>query len=150
MSLTVINKNILDVTEGVIAHGCNAQGVMGSGVAKQLRARYPDIFKEYITKLSFYDYPASMGQVIWCDDVRTNLSIANCITQKYYGKDGSKFVSYDALHNCMLRLSVVPPTTPIYMPYLIGAGLGGGSPEVILAIIESTIAKTHDVYLCKL
>ena len=29
--------DLLSVTKGIIAHGCNAQGVMGSGVALQIK-----------------------------------------------------------------------------------------------------------------
>jgi len=34
-------------TEGYIVHGCNAQGVMGSGVAKIVKDQYFDAFKRY-------------------------------------------------------------------------------------------------------
>src|SRR4051812_17967724 len=29
------------------AHGCNCQGSMGAGVAKTIRARYPEMYEEY-------------------------------------------------------------------------------------------------------
>ena len=48
------NSNITEVTQGVIVHGCNAQGVMGSGVAKQLRAKYPEIYVDYLDGLEEY------------------------------------------------------------------------------------------------
>ena len=34
--------NILDA-KGIIMHGCNAQGVMGSGLAKDIRERWPAV-----------------------------------------------------------------------------------------------------------
>lgn len=33
--------NLLDITSGVIVHGCNMRGVMGSGVALAIRNKYP-------------------------------------------------------------------------------------------------------------
>lgn len=34
-------------TNAVLAHACNAQGVWGSGVAKEFKKRFPLAFKEY-------------------------------------------------------------------------------------------------------
>lgn len=37
--MTILFKtgNILDVREGIIVHGCNLKGVMGSGLALQIK-----------------------------------------------------------------------------------------------------------------
>ena len=35
-----------DVTH--IVHGCNSHGVMGSGVAKMVRAKYPVAYQRYV------------------------------------------------------------------------------------------------------
>lgn len=141
-------SNICLVTDGVIVHGCNAQGVMGSGVAKQLRAKYPDIFVLYLQHLEdvkFQDLQP-LGTVCYVP-VTKDLVIANAITQEFYGRTGDKYVSYVALKlaledvaNCY-GLSV-----PIHIPYLIGAGLGGGDEEKILRIIETKL-KNCDVHL---
>ena len=39
--------DICSVNSGIIVHGCNAQGVMGSGVAKAIRLKYPQVFEDY-------------------------------------------------------------------------------------------------------
>lgn len=39
--------NLLDVTKGIIMHGCNCQGVMGSGVALAVKRKYPLAFDRY-------------------------------------------------------------------------------------------------------
>src|SRR5271167_114181 len=46
-NIKYLNKDITTVDEGIIAHGCNCQGVMGSGVARFLRDKYPQIFPYY-------------------------------------------------------------------------------------------------------
>ena len=42
-----IRGDIITSLDDHIVHGCNAQGVMGSGVAKALRDEWPQIFKPY-------------------------------------------------------------------------------------------------------
>lgn len=136
--------NLLDVTKGHIVHGCNAQGVMGSGVAKAIKEKYPEVFKGYRqqyedTGLMLGDargYVVADGLVVW-----------NAITQKNYGDPTStRYVSYDAIAECFeiinrdvavieKMLNVEPH---IHIP-LIGAGLGGGKWEIIEKIIEETV-----------
>lgn len=43
MPIKYIKGSLLDTDAKIIVHGCNCQGVMGSGVAKQLK-------KNYVTK----------------------------------------------------------------------------------------------------
>jgi len=132
--------NILSNTSGIIVHGCNAQGVMGSGIAKQIKEMYPSayaVYKEHVfssgLKLGTY---SSVRPYVYQD-----LVIVNMITQQYYGKDSKKYVSYDAIHEGFTKLfqgleSASMQNLPVRFP-AIGAGLGGGNLEVILSIIQS-------------
>ena len=52
--LKIINGDLLKAKEKFIVHQCNAQGVMGSGVAKQIATLYPEAekqYKEFINKI---------------------------------------------------------------------------------------------------
>lgn len=142
-------SNICEVKSGIIVHGCNAQGVMGSGVAKQLRAKYPDIFSSYTKHLEVYkDLDVNpLGSVNYAI-IDSGLVIANAITQEFYGRDGSKYVSYIAIKECLKSVAefATARNMSIHIPYLIGAGLGGGDEEKILRIIETKL-KDSDVYL---
>lgn len=141
-------SNICLVTDGVIVHGCNAQGVMGSGVAKQLRAKYPEIFYRYCEHINdLLDQDINpLGSVNFVN-VTGNLVIANAITQEFYGRSGERYVDYIALKSCMKEVSdCYGSNVPIHIPYLIGAGLGGGDEETILRIIETKL-KDCDVHL---
>ena len=132
------NSNILEVTSGVIVHGCNAQGVMGSGVAKQLRAKYPEIYDAYVTHLdSFKTNSCSpLGSVNFVL-VHSGLTVANAITQEFYGRDGKQYVSYEALHKALADVVDVADGHTVHVPYLIGAGLGGGSEQKIIEIFKN-------------
>ena len=39
-----------------IVHGCNAQGVMGSGVAKIIRDKYPKAYDRYVAEYKIYNH----------------------------------------------------------------------------------------------
>ena len=55
-----------------IMHVCNAQGVMGSGVAKEIKERVPNAYKSYKNLHEF-------GSISECDGV------INLVAQEYYG-----------------------------------------------------------------
>jgi O-acetyl-ADP-ribose deacetylase (regulator of RNase III) len=131
--------NLIQAPEIFIAHGCNAQGVMGSGVAKAIRTAWPIAYSTY---LEYYKtHGLRVGDVIWADvDCKY---IANCITQKKYGYDGSKFVDYDAIRVCMKKVNL-ELTTDLALPR-IGAGLGGGDWNIISSIIEDEITNAIPV-----
>ena len=101
--------DLMAVSSGIIAHGCNAQGVMGSGVAALVKAKYPGAFEQYVADLEMMDKEvvSPLGYVSFWSPTDLNvgltpdrLFIANCITQNNVGRDGSKYVSYDAIHAC--------------------------------------------------
>lgn len=125
----------------VIVHGCNAQGRMGSGFAKELRARYPDAYTTYNDAYKFSGL--TLGQTIY-HMVDENLVIANAITQQHYGYDGAKYVSYDAIDDAFKgideMISQTGRTANLHFPEL-GAALGGGNWDVISSIIDHRI--TH-------
>ena len=130
--------DLLDVTDGILAHGCNMRGVMGSGVARLVQAKYPEAFRQYITDLCNY-FPLG-GVSFWSplgEDEPTRFLVANCLTQEKMGADGKKYVSYDAVDMSFQILNKVAEegSYTIHIPR-IGAGLGGGDWGVIEAIIK--------------
>lgn len=122
--------NLLDVTEGIILHGCNAQGVMGSGVALAIKQRYPEAYKEYM------DDHVYLGSISCCW-VTDDLMIINGITQEYYGKDGKRYVNYKAI--CDVFTEAISKARMFYFVLnfpKIGAGLGGGDWGIIEQLID--------------
>lgn len=132
--------NILSNNSGIIVHGCNAQGVMGSGIALQIKETYPEAYAVY--KQCEVTKGLNLGEYSTVDvgDIR-EFYIVNMITQQNYGKDGKKYVSYDAIHDgftkLFTRLEENSRQDLIVRFPAIGAGLGGGDLEVILRIIDS-------------
>lgn len=112
------------VEHGYIVHGCNAQGVMGSGFAKLVRDKYPVAYRTYMDQKPNY----ILGKIIPVI-VEPNLVIVNAITQEYYGTDRVQ-VDYDAVAQAMKGVKHLAETgmiesTDVHFP-LIGGGLAGG------------------------
>lgn len=144
--------NLLEADELVIVHGCNAKGIMGSGVAKAIKEKYPKAFEEY--RLFYEQNGLKLGQTIWVDCEKH--IIVNAITQESFGKDGKRYVSYDAITSCFHDINAIgrmsqldesnahKPFKSIALP-LIGAGLGGGDWNVISGIISEQCEDIHPV-----
>lgn len=132
----------------IIVHGCNAQGKMGSGFAKELRARYPDAYQVYHD--TYKSTGLKLGSTVY-HMVDDNLLIANAITQQYYGYDGEKYVSYDAIDTVFKDMNeFIAQTgrkTHLHFPQ-IGAALGGGYWDAIAEIIKHRITNaTKNLYI---
>lgn len=132
--------NLVDATEHIIVHGCNAQGVMNSGVAKVIRNKWPDAYRIY---REHYEKRGRLfpGEVIWAPV--DNKIIAHCITQYNYGRDKKKYTEYNAVRACMKEIDKFGyKELGLAMP-LIGAGLGGGDWEIISQIIQEEITNVN-------
>lgn len=139
--------DVLRVKVGIILHGCNAQGVMGSGVARQLRDVYPDIYTEYLAHLSKFKSARDALGSVNIVQVTDKLFVGNLITQEYYGREpGKRYVSYDAIAECFASKHLVNNFETVNIPYLIGAGLGGGSEAVIRSIIDTSAIKNINYF----
>lgn len=126
-----------------ILHGCNAQGVMGSGVAKIVRDRYTAAYDFYVAKHAADGLKLGDVQFLPVNDK----IIINAITQEFYGRDGKLYVDYDAVATVMKtvnRVLKLAEYTKVAMPK-IGAGLGGGDWNIIAAIIEQEMTDVSPI-----
>ena len=142
MTLEYRKGDLFSVTEGIIAHGCNAQGVMGSGVARIVRERYPDVYTRYVSYHNKYKLELGEVQVVQVYDYSC-LYIANMITQEFYGRN-KREVSYDAINECFAKLMTRNMRGLTINIPKIGAGLGGGDWNIIEAIIKSNLDNYTD------
>ena len=136
----------------IIAHQVNCQGVMGSGVAKQVRMLFPGAYANYQsacrsvkgktesllgnTQLSSENLPD--GKRIY---------IANMFAQNKYGYDGKQYTDYGAFRSCLAQLSIFADAIrqksgkepQIALPYRIGCDRGGGNWDTVYTIIEEEL-----------
>ena len=146
------------VNSGFIVHGCNAQGVMGSGIAKSIKEMYPEVYQAYIDQYKHghyidipYDEPChvrelELGTIIPVR-VSDTLVIINAITQRYYNghkkSSGGREVDYEAVAKSFEKINSTVSSFPDIEPVLsfpkIGAGLGGGDWDIISTIIRKSV-----------
>lgn len=141
--------NLLDAPSGIIVQGCNAQGVMGSGVAKAIRDAWPQVFTAY--RQAYDQRGLRLGEVIWVK-VKDEplLMTANAITQEFYGREeGRVYVDYPAIEKAFTLIGQKARQYGLVVHYpLIGAGLGGGDWDRIEPIIErALVGVDHRLWL---
>lgn len=137
--------NVLDSDAPIIAHQVNCQGVMGAGVAKCIREKYPDVMRTYSRWCRDFDSEYLLGKVLdYCTD--KNQIIANCFAQNKTGS--GRMTDYEAFYCCLENLKKEIKyygfEHRIAFPYKIGCGLGGGDWDVILAMIKSVFGHDGD------
>lgn len=134
--------DILTNASGIIVHGCNAQGVMGSGLAKQIKEKYPTAFNVY--RQAHLETGLFLGDVIFAK-INDDLIIANAITQRDYGKvPNHRYVSYGAIKDCFTTITSVAATLKMQVHYpLIGAGLANGDWSIISEIIDDQFSHHY-------
>ena len=145
MKIEYRKGNLFETNIEHIVHGCNAQGVMGSGVARIVRDDYTDAYEFY--KAQHAEHGLKLGDVQFVQ--ASGKTIVNAITQHLFGKpaEPTRFVDYDAVADCMKTVNQVLKLsgyTQVAMP-MIGAGLGGGDWSVIEKIIEEHLTDVQPV-----
>ena len=144
-----IKCDIFESGADVICHQVNCQGVMGSGIAKQVRERYPWVYAEYKECCSLSsDYILLGGyQQVYIDEKR---AVLNVFGQRYYGYDGKCYTNYDALKQAFEDISKTYRNKTIAIPYLMGCARGGGDWNIVYKIIEEVFADYNgEVLICE-
>lgn len=143
--LKVIKGDLFTAKGGVIIHGVNCQGVMGSGVAKEIKERFPEAYEAY--KKAEKNDELFLGNFsYWTKHttsyIQETLSIpiqhiVNLCSQKYYGRDSnSVYVDYDAVfHGLQSIVTHFGLYEEYHLPF-IGAGLANGDPVKLLNIFS--------------
>ena len=155
MSINIVNGNIFDTHCNIICHQENCQGVMGHGIAKQVKEKYKGVFNEYKRYCDAHadNREAMLGEALIVDvdygaavlDWLVNKErkyIANIFGQLTYGT-GLR-TDYKAL---VLGLEVVANfakehNLSVAIPYKIGCGLAGGDWNKVNILIEGVFAGT--------
>jgi len=122
--MNYIKKDITTVVgPAVILHGVNCKRAMGSGVAKALFNKWPNIREEY---MRFAKEEMILGKIAPVK-VGDSLHVINCWTQENYGYDNKSYANPAAIKDCLAasaKFSNQIQIKNIYMPR-IGCGLGG-------------------------
>jgi O-acetyl-ADP-ribose deacetylase (regulator of RNase III) len=144
--MKIIQQDLLTVTEGILFHQVNCQGVMGGGIARALALKFPGLeaaYRELCKKYEF-DETQLLGKV-FLYRVNDTLLIANVFGQGQISRS-TRMTSYDATVEAFERITRAQERTPnssftlhadrFYFPYNMGCGLGGGDWSIYSAIID--------------
>ena len=157
MTLYTVEGNLLGIKTGVICHQVNCQGVMGSGIALQIKTRWPDVFETYSNHVrraqpqAFRTYVRPGRSVLGELDlvrVEDGLYVANIYGQDGYGQDGRRYTNYGAVARSFAKLStMLSGVEEVYVPYNMGCDRGGGDWTIYSEIIEAFIPTAVAVKL---
>lgn len=140
--------DVLDTPHKYICHQVNLQGVMGSGVAKHIKNKYPATYKTYYGVCSHYNHKDLMGTVLFTQE-GDNKTICNMFSQDEYGYDGALYTSYDAFKSCLERIKdYCPMGSSIAFPWRIGCVRGGADWNKIKPMIEEVLEGYDIHYYC--
>lgn len=143
MEIVYKTGNLLDAQTDVIAHQVNCQGVMGSGVAKYIREKWPNVFEEY-KKYCDDIYSHQVFGSCLLVDINNEQCVANLFGQFRYGRDGKRYTNYEALYKSLERLvaQMIDNKKSVAFPYKMSSDRGGADWNVVLAMIESVFKDT--------
>ncbi len=159
--INTIHDDLL-TAKGYILHQVNCRGIMGSGVAKAIKKKWPIVFDEYKRAMT----PLS-GRVHFEDEVRRRMFgkfqcvdtdptdpeapiVVNLFSQLNYGNDGRRYTSYDKIDDALRAFADSYQRSEPYekavvnFPH-IGCGLGGGHWPIVHEIIEA--ALDDDIFI---
>lgn len=155
LRLKTLSADITDVTTGVVVHGVNCQGVMGSGVALAIRQKWPDVFEDYTIAVDVLKQMNNHRLLLGhCQSVKITeqLHVCNCFTQFYYGKDGQRYADLSAIEQSVSAAMHLAKhlDLPFYI-VKIGCGLGGLSWSREVEPLLEHLANKIDisVFVCE-
>lgn len=150
-TIKIVNSDVLKMSVDVVAHQVNCKGVMGAGLAKQIRELFPDVYHAHHNACTAFPHLLGCIQLI---RVPGNMAyIANLYAQYDYGV-GKRYTNYHALEHCLIKLReamLERRLATLALPYGIGCGLGGGEWDKIYPIIEKVFTPEYNisVFICK-
>lgn len=157
MKIKYFDGDVFTSDARLILHAVNCQGVMGSGVAKTVKERYPNVFFEYKNMCNTAHTTSSLLGEVQKVDISEKQSIVNCFTQDNYGAFAKGVpTSYDAVNKCfkfvaLMAMTIAASEHPdgplkIALPYGMCSVRGGACWNVILEMLKDAF-KTLDVVI---
>lgn len=129
-----ITGDLLASDADFIAHGCNAVGGFGSGVAGQIAKQFPRVKHAYIERHHTLGHELGDVHFVYRGD-KPGKYIVNCITQQEYYPRDRVHADYEAIETCMRKVKDYANGRTIAIPK-IGCGLAGGSWKIVEKILN--------------
>lgn len=134
--ITYHDGNIFDSDAKIICHQVNTYGVMGAGIAAEVKERFPEVYEEYNTFCAANSQEMLLGAVLFSN--ARNGFIANCFSQRGMNTDYGLFT---AVMGVVRNWAEEHGNAKIAIPYKMGCGIAGGDWDTVEQII-------HNVFDC--
>ena len=153
--MIILEGNLLNTPICLIAHQVNCLGVMGGGVAKQIKDKWNEVYEEYKSELALFKENAPLGLSFNIETKDKKHIIMNVFGQYYYGTD-KKYTDYQALKRGMIygicdyrELYGIDDNVqlPIAIPHGIGCGLAGGDWIVVRKLLEEIEQNENVIFI---
>lgn len=124
----------------ILGHQVNLRGVMGAGIAKQIKGALPSAFTLYREAIA--EHALELGDVQFVQ-VGNGRWIVNIAGQEGIGWRVGPQTDYDALECAFGKLAnlIAGTTLRVGLPYGIGCGLAGGDWSVVAQGIEEYLPQ---------
>lgn len=150
MAIEIKNGDLFTSNATYLCHQVNCMGIMGRGIAKSVREKFPNAYEEYVKLCPHETAPNEklLGVVQFVDC--GSKTIINMFAQITYGTT-CRQTDYEAFRKCLKSIkNTVPVNQTIAFPFNIGCGLGGGNWELIQRLIKDVLGDSHHVEIWKL
>ena len=146
-----IKCDIFESGADVILHQVNCQGVMGSGIAKQVREKFPTVYARYRQLCDeMKDNRAELLGTAQFVRTGEDCYIVNLFAQENFGYDGKCYTDYDALRKCLEHVNAHCFEETIAIPHLMGCHRGGGDWNIVYEmILEIFVNSDNTVLICE-
>ena len=148
----ICNGDVFDSGADVICHQVNCRGVMGAGIARQIKKRYYWAYEQYKARCNKYKGSDLLGTCFFSIDYRDARSpiIANLFGQVDYGMDkqytdleNGLFPALRHLHRFVEKSEL----SHIAIPYGMGCGFGGANWDDVYNFILDEFGSDEFVYV---
>lgn len=154
MSVEIFKGNIFDCPAQIIFHVCNIQVVMGTGIAKEIKNKYPRAWnsdqmtgRDDVKKLSEFSL-AMRGP----DQKQT---VLNLYAMRYYGRESRK-LNYEYFYTGLTKIKhwitkMGIENEGLAFAYGSGCQNAGGDWQIVEAMLKSVFENSNiKLYICKL
>lgn len=149
MKITTKDGDILAAKTDVIGHQVNCKGIMGAGLARQIRERHAYVYAKYKHFCMSNKPSALLGRCLLSETINYSDLKPPDYVANLFGQKGTSALwrqtDYDAVRNALTELEREMRKLKLQtlgLPYGMGCGLGGGDWRVMESIINEVFDES--------
>lgn len=146
-NISYLHGDLLESHANIIVHQVNCMGVMGAGLARQIRSKWPNVYNEYRALCDEVSAPRDLMGKAQMVSVEPGCSVANCFAQQDYRRAGQNIclTDYGSLSlalNEVREFATSINARAVALPFELGCGLAGGDCNIVRDIIDEALGNT--------